>query len=71
MAITVAVAAPAMPSRGAGPRPRMKTGLRPLSSSTARIMNHKGVMASPLPRRAIIQETMISAGGMAMKMTRR
>ena len=34
----------------------MKTGLSPLSSTTATIMNHKGVMASPAPRSAIINK---------------
>ena len=32
----------------------MKTGLSPLSSTTATIMNHNGVSASPAPRSAII-----------------
>ena len=54
MAIRVAIAEPAMPMRGAGPSPRMKTGFKPLSSTTATIMNHKGVRLSPAPRSAII-----------------
>jgi hypothetical protein len=69
--MTVAVAEPAMPIRGTGPRPRMKTGLRALSSATATIMNQSGVSESPPPRRAIISITRMSEPGMAMKITRR
>src|SRR4249919_2026542 len=69
--MAVAVAEPAMPILGAGPRPRMKTGLRPLSSRTETIMNHSGVMLSPDPRSAIINSAIRIMVGMAMKITRR
>ncbi len=71
LAITVAVAAPAMPSCGAGPSPRMKTGLSEISSPTASSMNQSGVSASPLPRSAIISTTDISPDGIERKITRR
>ena len=71
MAIIVAVAEPAMPSRGAGPSPRMKTGLSPTSSTTATIMKQSGVSASPPPRSAIISMVSIRVAGMARKITRK
>ena len=49
----------------------MKTGFKPLSSTTATIMNHKGVMLSPAPRSAIISNVSSSSAGMARKITRR
>ena len=49
----------------------MNTGLRPLSSTTATIMNHNGVMLSPAPRSAIISRVSSSSAGMARKITRR
>ena len=71
LAITVAVAEPAMPMAGIGPSPRMKTGLSPLSSTTETIMNQSGESESPVPRRPIIMMIAISMNGIAMKMTRR
>ena len=41
----------------------MKTGLRPASRTTAKIMNQSGVSASPEPRRPIISTIMIMPGG--------
>ena len=49
----------------------MKTGLSALSSTTATIMNHKGVMLSPAPRSAIIARVRSRSAGIARKMTRR
>ena len=49
----------------------MNTGLSPLSNTTERIMNHKGVMASPAPRSAIMNKVSSRIGGIARKITRR
>ena len=42
----------------------MKNGLSPLSSTTATIMNHRGVRLSPAPRSAIISKVSSSSAGM-------
>ena len=49
----------------------MKTGFKPLSSATATIMNHSGVMLSPDPRSAIISKVRRSSAGIARKITRK
>ena len=71
LAISVATADPAMPSFGAGPSPRMNTGLSPESSSTLSPMNQSGVIASPAPRSPIISNTSSIAKGSPAKITRR
>ena len=69
--MVVAVAEPAMPSAGIGPRPRMKTGLSVLSSTTLKAMNQNGVSESPAPRSPIISSTSMKPAGMERKITRR
>ena len=69
VAITMAQADPAIPSAGAGPRPRISTGLSATSSTVARIMNRSGVAASPDPRSPIAIIVVIVVTGLAMNTT--
>ena len=71
LAISVAVAAPTMPSRGARPRPRMKAGLSPTSSNAPGMINMSGVNESPIPRRAMPKKTVMSEAGIPRNIIRR
>ena len=71
LAISVAVAEPAIPMRGKGPKPAISNGFIAASISTHRPMNHKGVTESPVPRRPMNMRTSSIDGGSARKMTRR
>ena len=69
--MTVAIAEPAIPIAGAGPSPRISTGLRMMSSTTLSPMNQSGVIESPDPRRPIIMRTMRKEAGVERKIRRR
>ena len=69
--IRVAVADPAMPSRGNGPNPVISRGFRITSIPTAATENQNGVLESPAPRWAIITNEKKYMNGIAAKITRR
>ena len=69
--ISVEVADPAMPSSGNGPMPRMSSGLRTMSSTTASAMKKNGVRESPAPRSTVMTKDRRFIIGTATKMMRR
>ena len=70
-AIRVAQAAPAMPSCGNGPMPKISSGLKPISSSTESSRKRNGVRESPTPRSAELRKAKAYSVGIARKMMRR
>ena len=70
-ATIVARADPAMPIAGIGPKPRMKTGLRMMSSTTFNTVFQNGVTESPTPRSDDEMSTMTNDVGIVRKITRR
>jgi hypothetical protein len=51
--ISIASAAPRIPSAGSGPGPKISSGLRAMSRPTDTNMKMNGVRASPPPRKTI------------------
>lgn len=71
LAITVASAEPVMPSSGNGPTPTISSGFNPASSTAPSARNFNGVIASPVPRSAMLTSTDRNPVGIETKMTRR
>ncbi len=67
----VAHAAPAMPSFGSGPRPKISSGLSTMSNATANSRKRNGVRESPAPRSAADRNANMYSNGIARKITRR
>ena len=71
LATSVAMAEPAMPMRGSGPRPKMSSGFSAVSNTTTSSKKRNGVRVSPAPRSTAEMKANKYSSGIARNSVRR